>query len=242
MRSTGHRKLSEVPDAAAAPLQEHQPSNPFCHSFDLSRRLEPSAIRGQLICLPMRDTALEAPFSGFLTKVASALRDSSPSSIHRILVPGVLSPTLYGSTACQPRAILQFLHGLRALLRQFPARATALVALPISLFPRSTGLTRWMELLSDGVIELVPLQHRNQEDKDKAQGMLRVHSLPVFHEKGGGLEGGWVRQDMSFKLSASSGMVITPYSLPPVGDDGGSQASGMPSPAADTPGSQSLEF
>ncbi len=99
-----------------------------------------------------------------------------------------------------------------------------------------------MELLSDGVIELVPLQHRNQEDKDKAQGMLRVHSLPVFHEKGGGLEGGWVRQDMSFKLSASSGMVITPYSLPPVGDDGGSQASGMPSPAADTPGSQSLEF
>lgn len=190
----------------------------------------------------MRDTALEAPFSGFLTKVASALRDSSPSSIHRILVPGVLSPTLYGSTACQPRAILQFLHGLRALLRQFPARATALVALPISLFPRSTGLTRWMELLSDGVIELVPLQHRNQEDKDKAQGMLRVHSLPVFHEKGGGLEGGWVRQDMSFNLSASSGMVITPYSLPPVGDDGGSQASGMPSPAADTPGSQSLEF
>lgn len=78
-----------------------------------------------------------------------------------------------------------------------------------------------MELLSDGVIEMMPLQHQSQPntDKNKAQGMLRVHSLPIFHEKGGGLEGGWPRQDTSFKLSTSSGIVITPYSLPPVGHD-----------------------
>lgn len=73
------------------------------------------------------------------------------------------------------------------------------------------------------MLELVPLQneiHQTQrEGKDeKGQGLLRVHSLPVFHEKGGGLEGGWEREDLSFRLSASAGMVITPFSLPPVGE------------------------
>jgi len=96
--------------------------------------------------------------------------------------------------------------------------------MPITLFARSAGLTRWLEVLFDGVFELVPLQHQSQMalepgKEDKSQGLLRVHSLPIFHEKGGGLEGSWVRQDLSFKLSASSGLVITPYSLPPVGEE-----------------------
>ena len=32
-----------------------------------------------------------------------------------------------------------------------------MVSLPLFLQPRSAGLTRWMELLCDGVLELVPL-------------------------------------------------------------------------------------
>jgi elongator complex protein 4 len=99
-----------------------------------------------------------------------------------------------------------------------------MVSMPVSLYPRSTGLTRWAELLSDGVLELIPLEHKLQMSRDpskddKAQGMLRAHSLPVFHEKGGGLEGSWNREDLSFKLSSSSGLVITPFSLPPIGDE-----------------------
>jgi elongator complex protein 4 len=74
------------------------------------------------------------------------------------------------------------------------------------------------------VVELVPLGHqiqvsRDPTQEDKAQGLLRVHSLPIFHEKGGGIDEGWRREDLSFKLSASSGLVITPYSLPPVGEE-----------------------
>ncbi|KAJ6443116.1 paxneb protein [Purpureocillium lavendulum] len=99
-----------------------------------------------------------------------------------------------------------------------------------------------MELLSDGVIELVPLRHLSHAEKEKAQGMLRVHGLPVFHEKGGGLEGGWIKQDMSFKLSASSGLIITPYSLPPVGEGGDIQTPGTPTSGVDAPKSASLEF
>lgn len=83
-----------------------------------------------------------------------------------------------------------------------------------------------MEVLFDGVIELVHL-HRpphisgtsDERGVDKVQGLVRVHTLPVFHERGGGLQGTWDREDMSFYLSASSGLVIKPFSLPPVGTE-----------------------
>lgn len=199
----------------------------FCHSFDLTKRLESSAIQGKLHAMPGADVlsgSPQTPFKRFVADVVSKIRNSPPSTVHRIVVPSLLSPTLYSSSACKPQEFLQFLHNLRAILRQCPHQTTAMVTLPVSLYPRSTGLTRWAELLADGVLELIPLPHQSQMsrepgEKEKEQGLLRAHSLPVFHEKGGGLEGSWSREDLSFKLSASSGMVITPYSLPPVGEE-----------------------
>lgn len=100
-----------------------------------------------------------------------------------------------------------------------------MMTMPASLHPRSSGLTRWIELLCDGSIELISLQHRTQVKQtqlgdDKSQGIAHIHSLPIFHEKGGGVEGSWSREDMSFKLSASDGLLIQPFSLPPVGSEG----------------------
>ncbi len=190
------------------------------------------------------------------------------------MVPALLSPTAYAGAACRPEEVLQFLHALRALLRRHADRLTALVSLPLALHPRAAGLTRWLEILSDGVLELVPLppgsalsavaqqqQPQQQgpppssgadkagggEDKDnsgkssksnsksksksksksndddhKIQGMLRVHALPVFDEKGGGSHEAHAArcEDQSFGLSRSRGLVIRPFSLPPVlGDD-----------------------
>lgn len=210
-----------------ASLGPGQGATPFCHTFDLSKRLENSAIKGQFHASAVDgplSSPTQAPFKKFIADVISRIKSSAPSTVHRIIVPSLLSPTLYTSAASQPGEVLQFLHALRALLRQFSTQATALVTLPITLFPRTTGLTRWMELLSDGVLELVPLQHqapvtREPGNEDKGQGMLRAHSLPVFHEKGGGLEGTWARENLSFRLSSSSGLVIEPFSLPPIGDE-----------------------
>lgn len=208
----------------------------FCHSFDLSKRLESGHIAGSLHASPVGAEGAHSsrtPLKAFLDSTRTQIEKSAPGSIHRIVVPGLLSPTVYGSAACHPREVLQFLQRLRALLRRYHGQVVALITIPVSLFPRSTGLTRWVELLSDGVFELTPLQRQSQValepwKEDKSQGLIRVHSLPIFHEKGGGLEGSWSREDLSFKLSASSGIVITPYSLPPVGDDGDASASATP--------------
>lgn len=98
-------------------------------------------------------------------------------------------------TASQPQCLLQFLHSLRSLLRQYPTQLTALITLPLELYPRSSGLVRWMEILSDGVLELTPFPHLGDAlvtsgaattQEEQPQGMLKIHRLPVFHEKGGG--------------------------------------------------------
>lgn len=212
---------------APSSVQQHEGPT-FCHSFDLSKRLENSSIQGALRATPIGGAlgraSQQSPLKRFLADLATSIKASLPSTIHRIVVPNLLSPTIYPSSACRPQEVIQFLHSLRGLLRLFPEQATAMLTLPVSLYPRATGLTRWAELLADGVLELIPLQHQSQMNREpgkeeKSQGMLRAHSLPIFHEKGGALEGSWSREDLSFKLSASSGMVITPFALPPVGEE-----------------------
>jgi len=99
-----------------------------------------------------------------------------------------------------------------------------------------------MELLCDGVLELIPLpanpgapppppssSSSGAEKNEQPQGLLRVHTLPIYHEKGGGGVGvSSFRETLAFSLSASRGLVIKPYSLPPMEgeDEGEKKASG----------------
>ncbi|KAG6014250.1 hypothetical protein E4U54_005629 [Claviceps lovelessii] len=223
--------------------QAYSDAPTFCHSFDLTRTLDTRSAHGQLITYPFLETPKRGSsyfFSNILSRLRTKLHGSS-SSIHRVIVPNLLSPALYPVEGCKPHDVLRFLHCLRSFLRQFPTRLVILVTLPSSLHPRTTGLSRWTEILFDGVVELVPLPKSagvadtSDTESSKAQGLVRFHTMPVFHEKGGGLKGCWKREDMSFRLSASSGILISPFSLPPVGLD-------EPSPTPSRPPVQDLKF
>jgi elongator complex protein 4 len=213
----------------------------FCHSFDLSKRLDSSSIKGQLhstpssnqMSLSIEATGAPSPFKAFINGLRAKLTSSKPSTVHRVVIPNLLSPSLYASGCCRPQDVLQFLHSLRAILRQYSNQVTAIASLPVTLFPRSSGLTRWIELIFDGVIELAPVPSSSpalstsgtdrgtSSSKDgQSQGFLKVHSLPVYHEKGGGgSEGNPIHENLTFALSASKGLVIKPFSLPPLGDE-----------------------
>ncbi|TVY31291.1 Elongator complex protein, partial [Lachnellula subtilissima] len=171
--------------------------------FDLSKRLilpSPSNIHftplSTQLELSFKPTdASVSPFAEFLTHLKTQLSSSPPTTIHRIIIPSLLSPALYPSHASYPEHILQFLHSLRALLRAYPTTTSALITFPLSLFPRSTGLTRWIELLSDSVIELAPFPSSSLQVKavpgqeEPAQGMLNIHCL---------MGGGGGGDDLSF--------------------------------------------
>lgn len=169
-------------------------------------------------------------FKVFVKHLQAKIQAAPPSTIHRVVVPTLLSPTLYAASACQPAEALQFMHALRALLRRYPGQLTALITLQSSLFPRANGVTRWIELLSDGVLEMIPLPPKlgaappsssgASKNQDQSQGILRVHSLPVYHEKGGGgAESNHFREDLSFHMSSTKGLVIQPYVLPPMEEE-----------------------
>ncbi|OLN97545.1 Elongator complex protein 4 [Colletotrichum chlorophyti] len=201
-------------------------------SSDIKGVLHTTASLTAMTWLQSSVPAPSSPLDTFISNVSMRLRTSAPGTIHRILVPSLLSPALYGSSVCRPSDALQFLHKLRALLRQHNGNVTAVISLSTSLYPRSTGFTRWIELLSDGVLEMLPLQRKvhaqpNTKSEDVVQGMLKVHSLPIYHERGGGLQGKSSRENLSFRLSSSSGLVFKPYSLPPMLEsDGGKEETG----------------
>ena len=103
-----------------------------------------------------------------------------------------------------------------------------MITLPLSLYPRSTGLTCWIEQLCDGVFELAPFPHSIDTElpgseiaktEEKLQGMVKVHKLPVLSEKGCGSGAG---DDLAFSLSRKR-FVIKPYSLPPLEGDSEAQ-------------------
>ncbi|KAL2810764.1 Elongator complex protein 4 [Aspergillus granulosus] len=202
--------------------QTTQPA--FCHAFDLTKRLTHPSI-GNITYIPIRPSN-EPLLVSIQRKLEAAITSSPPNTVHRIVIPSFLNPTLYPPEVSQPENVLPFLHSLRALMSRPTSRITAMITLPLSLFPRSSGLVRWMEIISDGVIELCPFPHSADalstsgaatSQEEPPQGMLKTHRLPVLHERGGGSDQN-IGQDRAFTLSRRK-FEIKPFSLPPAEED-----------------------
>lgn len=215
----------------------------FCHAFDLTKRLtHPSLSK---ISYYQMSPAEGNPFTAVLQKLTADIASSPPSTTHRIVVPGLLSPALYPPHASSPSHLLQFLHALRALLACYPDRITAMLSLPLSLFPRPTALVRWAEILCSGVLELIPFPHSTDAslaaataasgaataNEEPPQGMLKIHKLPIYHERAGGGSEKSMLEDWAFTLSRRKFM-IKPFNLPPVEGDHEAQT-GNAGPADD---------
>ncbi|KAM3069412.1 Elongator subunit elp4 [Clarireedia jacksonii] len=220
----------------------------FCHDFDLSKRLiTPSSAQMHFIPTILRpdfefrdpdESKTQSPYTPFIQHLITQLSRTPATTIHRIIIPSLLSPAFYPPHASQPHHLLSFLHSLRALLRQNAYRLTLMITLPLPLHPRTTALTKWIELLSDGVLELAPFPSiplppkpsptssgNPTTQEEPPQGMLKIHRLPIYHEKGGG-GGGYGGDDLAFSLSRRKGLVVKPYSLPPIEDDEGGESKG----------------
>jgi len=154
--------------------------------------------------------------------------------IHRLVIPSLLSPAFYPPHASRPTHLLAFAHRLRSLLRQYSNQLVIFITLPLSLYPRNTGLIRWLEHLLDGVLELTPFPHSSStsdiarsgattKEEEKPQGLVKVHKLPIFHERGGGGGGRYsLGEDLAFTVSRRR-FEIRPFSLPPAEGDNEAQ-------------------
>ncbi|KAK5696542.1 Elongator subunit elp4 [Elasticomyces elasticus] len=202
---------------------------PFSHAFDLSKRLV-IPTDANINVIPVG--SLQKPFDTVLQSFKQALKSSPPQSVHRLVLPSMLSPAMWPPEASRPENMQRFMHGLRALLAQYSNRLTAIITLPLELFPRNLGLVRWAELLCDGVLELTPFPHLmdasnsgpdssgTKGTEEQPQGMLRVHKLPIDTERGegGAGAGSSMGAHLAFTVSRRK-FLIKPFSLPPVEGD-----------------------
>jgi elongator complex protein 4 len=228
--------LSERAQPGTQQIETSTFQEDFCHAFDLTKKLSvPAGAQINFIPIPSSNQP-ECLFDPILENLSRHLASSQSPTIHRLVIPALLSPVLYPNEACHPSNVLRLLHGLRALLRRFSGKLTAMLTIPLELFPRHSGLVRWIELLSDGVIELTPFPHAMDStsalassgaataQEEPPQGMLKIHRLPIYHEKGGG--GGaqsGLGEDLAFTLSRRR-FAIKPFSLPPLEGDTEAQA------------------
>jgi PAXNEB protein len=123
-----------------------------------------------------------------------SLAEAPQNTVHRLVISGFLPPQLCPLHPSLPHHVLQFLQGTRVLLSAYPSRFVVIITLPLSLFPRSPGLVRWVELLSDGVVELTPFPHSSDQEpaptkltsgdpsanEETPQGLLKLHHLAIF--------------------------------------------------------------
>ncbi|OJD24274.1 hypothetical protein ACJ73_04366 [Blastomyces percursus] len=233
----GSRAPTSTTEKTADSSQSTPAPQVFCHTFDFTKRLAHHSLPSiNYIPLSTSSTPTASPYTSALHRLSTAISTSPPNIIHRIIIPSLLSPALYPPHASQPEHLLQFLHSMRAILSTYSNRVTAMITLSLSLYPRASGLTRWIELLSDGVIELAPFPHLSDaspsatsgaatEQEEPPQGMLKIHRLPVLHERGGGGGDSSLGDDWAFTLSRRK-FAIKPFSLPPVEGNNEAQQGG----------------
>ncbi|CAN6674064.1 elongator complex protein 4 [Trichomonascus vanleenenianus] len=127
-------------------------------------------------------------FAGILERLELTVNKAQQSNtVVRLLVPSLLHPALYPLDATSQ--VLPFLHGLKSLCRRYASNVAVLVSFSLELFPRTTPLTRWIELTADGVLHLEPFPDSLLPEKDSSsekinQGLLHIYKLPVTSERG----------------------------------------------------------
>ncbi|KIW11809.1 hypothetical protein PV08_09081 [Exophiala spinifera] len=223
--STNARERSQISTTSRGQGDEPAPLS-FCHTFDLTKRLiHPASSKLDFPHLGLNPT--QSPFAPVLKQLSNTITSSAANTVHRIVIPSMLSPAIYPQHSSQPEYVLHFLHGLRALFAEFPNRTIAMMSLPLSLYPRSSGVVRWIELLNDGVFELSPFPHSADADapvsrgpsgtaEEPPQGLLQVHRLPMLHDRGSGSVPS--ENDWTFTLSRRK-FTIKPFNLPPIEGD-----------------------
>ncbi|KAL1902268.1 Elongator subunit elp4 [Sporothrix stenoceras] len=229
-----------------------QPIATFCHTFDLTKRLAPADIKGTLHASPLPNPLQpspqpemeHSPLRKFLASVSASLASTPPSTLHRIVLPNFLAPTLYAMDGWSFAYVLGLLTGLRSLMREHGRRLTVVLSLSTTLYERHNEYIRQLENLCDNVVELVPLPPGrpaevsknasfsspgiNKSPAAKMQGWFKVHKLQLYSEIGcigSSPQGKSLRENLCFSLSGSKGLVVDPYSLPPIEDDNGKEKS-----------------
>lgn len=159
----------------------------YLSQFDITLRLTPGAGPQDITFVPL---------SPLYTTVAEQVRKIvqkhvSNNELVRIVVPGLLNPSMYPPLCCTPAYIIPLIHSLKAIVSSTPLVLMASIAL--DLFPRESLITHLVESIMDSVIHLQPFNaamvalleraYKNEPAKVQ-QGLVNILKLPVLSARG----------------------------------------------------------
>ncbi|ODQ80866.1 hypothetical protein BABINDRAFT_161061 [Babjeviella inositovora NRRL Y-12698] len=164
----------------------------YNNQFDITSRLIPTPSSNEISYIPVTGTL----FLGVAEQIEGVIRQNLsrvPTKIIRVVVPNLLSPTLYPPHFSSSMEILPFVHQLRALLRKYPGNLSVVSSLALDLYPKHSSTTVLLENLHDAVIHLLPfnqeiaalIERTYKNDPTKIQhGLVNIYKLPVLSERG----------------------------------------------------------
>lgn len=159
----------------------------YLSQFDITQRLVPGAGPQDITFVPL---------SPVYTTVADQVRKIvqqhvSKNELVRIVVPGLLNPSMYPPHCCTPTYIIPLVHSLKAVVSTTPLVLMASIAL--DLFPRESLITHLVEAIMDSVVHLQPFNaamtalleraYKNEPAKVQ-QGLVNILKLPVLSARG----------------------------------------------------------
>lgn len=161
----------------------------YSHQFDITERLRPVPDYNEISFVALNDYLL------MIKQIKSIILNQlkNKSKIIRVIIPSLLTPSVYAPEFCQSTFVIPFFHSLRVLLKQYCNNVSLIVSLPLDLYPRTSSLVATLETLADSIIHLEPFNQKLVELMEKAyknqpskiqHGYVNILKLPVLSERG----------------------------------------------------------
>ncbi|KAG5362921.1 Elongator complex protein 4 [Yarrowia sp. B02] len=175
-------------------------------TFDLTKRLGGPEISKIRYLKPDKSIVAE------IKKLAATA--ASENSILRVCIPTFLHPAIYDKQMADSDYVIGLFTQLRALTREYKRNLVIIVSLPLVLYPKSSPLTRWMEILADCVLDFFPFDVKVQERE--FQGLVNVSKLPCLSDRGHMLV---TQSEYAFRVTKRT-FEIDEWSIPVEEDEG----------------------
>lgn len=157
----------------------------YSHQFDITTRLMPAPASTEITFVsPMQ------PVQMVLNQLEQAIKRHNGKLI-RVVAPSILHPAMYPPNMFSLSKIMPLLHGVRSLVKKYANRCVFMASVSSDLLDKH--LLSQMENTFDSVINLEPFgqemtqllerAYKSQPNKIQ-QGLLHIHKLPVFSERG----------------------------------------------------------
>lgn len=166
-----------------------EPDDQYNHQFDITTKLVPGPSAAEITFVGISPSALRTVVQ-ITTVVEQHVR---AGRVVRIVIPGLLNPSLYPPACSSPSYIVPLAHMLRALTRKYPENVVVVASLAVDLYSRESTVTANLEALFDGVVHLQPfnqemsqlIERAYKNEPSKVQhGLVNVFKVPVLSERG----------------------------------------------------------